>query len=198
MEYREAVDSILQVGRALFEEKIVAYHQGNVSIRLSDSEILITRHGAPLGFLAESDIVKVEIETGEVDQKSGSTDPSAELPVHLGHYRRNPAGGIIHAHPLMGTILSLHRERIELIDLEGQYYLGVVPVIQATLETVLTEDNRNQTIEALQEYPLVMVQGHGCFASGTDLHDACKFVASFEHGAKILYYANLEYHERRD
>ena len=187
----EAVESILQVGRGLYEESLVAYHQGNVSVRLNESELLITRHGAPLGFLSESDIVAVKIESGEVDPGSGDAEPSAELPVHLALYRSNPAGGVIHAHPLMGTILSLHLDRIEPIDLEGQYYLGVAPVIKATLETVLTEENRRQTVSALQDHPLVMVQGHGCFASGTDLHDACKFVASFEHAAKICYYSKL-------
>jgi L-fuculose-phosphate aldolase len=69
---------------------------GNASLRLGDT-MIITRSGAPKGFLAPGTLTTMNIVSG---QTTGPGTASTEAAVHLEIYRRVPgAHAILHTHP---------------------------------------------------------------------------------------------------
>lgn len=182
---------MLQIGKVLYSENLVGFHSGNISMKISEAEAIITRHDAPLGYMTESDLITVRIEENEKDVQQCDPTPSSELDVHLEAYRQTKAGAVIHAHPLIATVLSLHMDMITPIDMNAQYYLKEIPVVHSTLETNSSQEIKEKIIEKMKNNVIIMVSGHGCFASGKDIEEVCKYLTIFEHACKILYYSIL-------
>lgn len=69
---------------------------GNASARLGDA-MVITRSGAPKGFLVPGNLTTMDIASGAT---TGPDQPSTEAAVHLEIYRRVPgARAVLHTHP---------------------------------------------------------------------------------------------------
>jgi ribulose-5-phosphate 4-epimerase/fuculose-1-phosphate aldolase len=82
-------------GRALFSLGLVRGSEGNLST-WDGRRLVITRTGSELARLADDDVLE-----GSLDDPPASA--SSDLAIHLGTYRANGAGAIVHAHP-SGTI----------------------------------------------------------------------------------------------
>jgi L-fuculose-phosphate aldolase len=174
--YGILIDEFLSVGMALSEERLISYSSGNLSVIVhgptpEENRILITRTGAPLGYLEGIDDAVIAGMEGEVE------GASLELPVHRAIYKVRPdAHAIVHAHPITGIALSLSMDTISLADLEGTHILGDVPVVQSS----------DGIAAGMKGHRLVMLKGHGCFAVGQSLTEALAYVSTFEHSARIL------------
>ena len=120
-----------EIGRDLYVAGLISSHGGNMSVRLGD-KVVIKRRGAMLGRLKPHDL----IETGLYKPDSGVILASTELIVHRAIYLSTPALAVIHAHPRTAIALSLSREEIVPIDVEGSYLLKKVPVIEVELPQV--------------------------------------------------------------
>ena len=69
----EPVQDLLAVGRLLWEAGLVSSHGGNMSVRLPDGQLLITRTGAMLGRLDAGDLVTVAADGSSEGQPSMDT-----------------------------------------------------------------------------------------------------------------------------
>ncbi|HWJ04110.1 MAG TPA: aldolase [Verrucomicrobiae bacterium] len=172
-----------QIGRDLFLQGLNSSHSGNMSIRLGD-RLVITRRGSMLGRLKESDL----IETGLDKNDSHITLASTEIGVHRSIYKNTAALAIVHAHPVYATALSLVDEEIIPIDSEGQYMLHRIPVLSFE-HTVGSEEVARILPEYLKEYKVVMIRGHGSFATGQLIEEAYQWTSSLENISKIIYLA---------
>ncbi|MEW5866893.1 MAG: aldolase [Bacillota bacterium] len=168
------------VGADLFNQGITSSHGGNLSVRIGD-RILITRRGSMLGHLRDDDI----IETGLERNDSGITLASTEIGVHRAIYQKTSALAIVHAHPVHAVVCSLEMDEIVPIDSEGSYLLHRVPVIAAE-HTVGSTEVARLASEALQEYKIVMLRGHGCFSTGQLLEEAYQWVSTLEVAARMI------------
>ena len=74
---------IIECGKLLFERRLISGWGGNLSCRAGRSGYLITGQHAPLGFLAQSDLVRLD-RNGVAAQKSRK--PSSETPMHMAVY----------------------------------------------------------------------------------------------------------------
>ena len=96
--------AIIAVGRKLAQRGLVVATDGNISARLSRSEILITRRGSVKGELAARDVIRWKVE----ESPAPGARVSSEYRLHREVYRRRPnAGAVIHAHPPCAVALSL-------------------------------------------------------------------------------------------
>ncbi len=170
-----------QIGRDLFHQGLNSSHSGNMSIRLGD-RLVITRRGSMLGRLKESDL----IETGLDKNDSHITLASTEIGVHRSIYKNTSALAIVHAHPVYATALSLVDEEIIPIDSEGQYMLHKIPILSFE-HTVGSEEVARVLPEYLKEYKVVMIRGHGSFATGQLIEEAYQWTSSLENISKIIY-----------
>ena len=168
------------VGRELFERGLIASSGGNLSIRLGD-RIIITRRGSRLNCLEEHDV----IETG-LDKNDRCTPlASIELPVHRAIYQKTAARAIVHAHPPYAVALSLVENEIVPSCPDGLSLAGRVPVLGWNME-VKPGGLAELISKTLEEHRVVMVHGHGSFASGQLLEEAYNCTTALEESCHIL------------
>jgi L-fuculose-phosphate aldolase len=117
-----------QAGRDLYRQGMMAGSAGNLSVRLGEERVLITRSGAHKGRLRSDDLLVIDLE-GRI--LSGTGQPSTETPLHLAIYRRHAwAGAVVHAHPPKATALAAAHLPIPLETLpEGLFALGALPTV---------------------------------------------------------------------
>jgi L-fuculose-phosphate aldolase len=176
--------SLLQfqtVGRDLFTSGLVCGTSGNLSIRMGD-RMLISRRNSGLANLQEQDL----IETGIYKNDRFTPMASSELPVHRAIYKITSAGAIVHAHPSYAVALSLTENEIIPSDEEGNASIGCVPIIGPYTQGIVPGELSNEIGQALQTGRIVMVRGHGSFATGQILEEAYDITAAFEESCKIL------------
>jgi L-fuculose-phosphate aldolase len=163
-------DALREVGRMLWQAGLVSSHGGNMSLRLPDGGMLITRTGAMLGRLGDGDLVTV----GGGGSSGG--EPSMDTPVHRAIYEATGAGAVLHAHPRHAIALSLVLDELAPADAEGKLRLGAVPVVEA--------DSIGQ---ALARSPVVLARGHGSYAHGDDVWQALMWTSVLEESAQVLW-----------
>ena len=169
------------VGHDLFTRGLISSHTGNLSIRLGE-RIIITRRGSMLNCLQEHDL----IETG-ISRNSRSTPlASTELAVHRAIYREAQALAIVHAHSPHAVALSLTETEIVPQGAEGLSVVGTVPVVGWHMEAK-PKDLANIIAQALKQHRVIMVHGHGSFATGQLLEEAYNYTTALEESCQVLY-----------
>ncbi|MFC1914116.1 aldolase [Chloroflexota bacterium] len=174
------LDQFQTVGRDLFARGLVSSHSGNMSIRLGD-RIVVTRRGSMLNCLHEGDV----IETGIFRNTRTTPLASVELPVHRAIYQKTQAQAIVHAHPPYAMALSLTEMEIEPNTVEGISAIGKVPVLGWNME-VKPGGLAGIIAQVLEQQRIVMVRGHGSFATGQLLEEAYNFTTILEESCQIL------------
>lgn len=95
MIWGEARDQLVAVGERLAAAKLVRHSEGNLSLRIDETRLLVTATGSDLGRLEPTDLVEVDLEASAVPARATS-----EVRLHIEIYRRRPdAAAIVHAHP---------------------------------------------------------------------------------------------------
>jgi L-fuculose-phosphate aldolase len=174
-----------EIGRDLYAANMISSHGGNMSIRLGD-RVIIKRRGAMLGNLKEHDL----IETGLEKNDSGVALASTELLVHRTVYMNTPALAIVHCHPRTAIAFSLSRDELVPIDNEASYFLKKVPVVTEEFASGTPEMAR-KVAKALQNYKIIMLRGHGSFATGQTLDEAFHWSSTLEESCQIELAAKL-------
>jgi L-fuculose-phosphate aldolase len=168
------------VGHDLFTRGLVSSNTGNLSIRLGE-RIIITRRGSRLGCLEENDL----IETGISKNDRATPLASEELPVHRAIYQQTSAQAIIHAHPPHAVALSLTETEIVPSDAEGFSIAGPIPVLGWHME-VTPGGLADIIAQALAQFRIVMVHGHGSFAIGQLLEEAHNYTTVLEESCRVI------------
>jgi L-fuculose-phosphate aldolase len=168
------------VGHDLFAQGLVSSHSGNLSIRLGE-RMIITRRSSQLGCLGEHDL----IETGIARNNRNTPLASTELAVHRAIYQQTSASAIVHAHPPHAIALSLTKTELVPSDAEGLSIIGQVPVLGWHMEVKLG-GLADIIAQALRQYRIVMVHGHGSFAVGQLLEEAHNCTTTLEESCRVI------------
>src|SRR5262245_32773921 len=100
---------IVRICERLHARNMLAAADGNISVRLSDDEILITPSGIAKGFMNPDQMAVINIK-GEV--LSGK--PSTERLMHLEIFKTCPkAVAVVHAHPPTAIAWSIAEPKLE-------------------------------------------------------------------------------------
>jgi L-fuculose-phosphate aldolase len=159
-------------GRTLANRGLISGSSGNLSVRLQ-GRIVITRHGSLLSDLTSEDLIETSFEPGD-----GATHMASwELPVHRAIYSGTTALAIVHAHPPNSVTLSLIDKMLELPE-EVSVVGAKTGIVAGILAAEITRD--------IKKHPLVMVKGHGSFAVGNTLEEACVLTITFEENCTRL------------
>ncbi|MBN1966395.1 MAG: class II aldolase/adducin family protein [Anaerolineae bacterium] len=173
------------IGRDIYVGQLTSSHGGNMSVRVGD-RIIIKRRGAQLGRLKIEDFVEVPL----YGNNSGIMRASSELIVHRAIFQKTPALAVIHCHPRTAITVSLSRDEIIPIDVEGSYLLHKVPVI-ATEHSSGSQEMADLLSDMLSEYKVVMQRGHGVFSIGQTLEEAFHWISAVEEACDIILEAKL-------
>ncbi|MDP4279610.1 MAG: aldolase [Dehalococcoides mccartyi] len=179
----ETLSWFIQTGKLLFSRGLVSSHSGNLSQRQQD-KLYITRTGSSLPLFAETDLILTGIDYD--DQFTPLA--SSELPVHRAIYRRTAAKAIVHAHPPYAAALSLLEAEIIPDCGEGLYCMGAIPVIGFG-ERVHPGGMAEEAARALENRKVIVVAGHGSFATGETIEEALKYTFALEEMCQVTYLA---------
>lgn len=180
------------IGRDIYVAGLTSSHGGNLSVRVGN-RIIIKRRGAQLGRLKFEDFIETKLDS----QDSGITRASTELIVHRTIYQKTSALAVIHCHPRTAIALSLSRDEIIPIDVEGSYLLHKVPVVAAEFASG-SQEMADLVADTLREYKLLMLRGHGVFSTGQTLEEAFHWVSCLEEACDIILETHLFGEERKE
>src|SRR3990167_10121795 len=96
---------MVEICRWMYEGGYIASTDGNVSVRLSGSTLLVTPSGVPKGHLTADQLIVTDLE-GNVLRGRGR--PSSEIKMHLKVYEvREDVSAVVHAHPRVCLAFSV-------------------------------------------------------------------------------------------
>ena len=155
--------------RLLVELGLLEFKGGNLSARIGENDMLITRRSAVKGLPAEEEIVRTSVWSVEDD---GALEASSALEVHRAIYQKTNARAVVHAHPSKTVSLSFFRDALVPIDENGLLYLR--PKVSVVAPPSLFGWNlaAEEMAECLQAENVVVQKWHGTFAKGRDLAEA--------------------------
>lgn len=178
-------DEIINIGKRLYNLRLVVAHSGNLSARIDDSNILITATGTSLGSLTYDDIIKIDLGS---EEGAGNKRVTTEFPLHALVYKNFPHRIIIHCHPtLINAYFAVYPE-LKALTFETKLYLGNVPVVEQDTPSITRPQD---VIEALRANNLVAVKNHGVVSVADKFSDALYLIESLEEAVKLAATARL-------
>lgn len=157
---------VIHWARLLFERRLISGWGGNLSCRSGKDHFLITGQHAPLGFLEQKHLVRIDNKGAPFEKNQ---KPSSETPLHLAVYADTDAEVVVHVHPPKVIGFSLVHERFVPLSFEEKYTIGDVPIIAQDTPTVTRPE---RIVEELKYHPVVIIKGHGTVAIGSNFQDA--------------------------
>jgi len=162
---------------------------GNISLRLADGRIAITRSGFHKGFIPEDGVMAVDLDGRPEDS---NLRPSAETGLHCGIYRRfASAGAALHGHSVPATVLSRQAgDAITLADYELLKAFPGLPTHEVAIRLPVLDND--QDIERLQSRvtriwdaapqapPGYLIRGHGVYVWADDMPGALMRLEALE------------------
>lgn len=157
-------------------------HSGNASIRREDTYCV-----TPTGACADT-LRAEELKCGNLSAHPPE-GASLDAELHRQVYLHNPSAmAVLHSHAPHLVALTMSGKDYVPEDFEGQYYFGVIRVVDLPYDLVIQEAPM-VVGEMLKELPLVVVRGHGIYAQGKDLNQAYKWICSAELSARTSWLA---------
>ncbi|MEU2779747.1 class II aldolase/adducin family protein [Streptomyces sp. NPDC007162] len=156
---------------------------GNVSVRVGD-RVAVTATGAVLAHLTAGQVTVVDL-SGEV--VAGTLQPTSELDLHLGVYRRFGAGAVVHTHAPMATALSCVLDELPCIHYQLLTLGGAVRV--APYATFGTPDLAESVLTALAGRSAALMANHGSVTIGPTLDKAVENALLLEWACGVYQHA---------
>mgnify|MGYP001162864345 FL=1 len=175
-DFVRGAQDIVHAGQRMDARGWVPATAGNISCRLSDGRIAITRSGCHKGFLGESDVITVDL-AGQPHQPHNR--PSAETLLHCQVYRLLPdVGAVLHGHSVASTVLSMTEPSPALVlhDYEVQKVFEGQSTHDASVRVPLFANDQDIARLAREVEPHFadmpagyIIRGHGVYVWGRNM-----------------------------
>jgi len=183
MEYLSEREQLVKAGLRLLHEGLVSRTWGNISIKVNDSEMLVTPSGKFYEEVTPHDMVLVNFRTNEYKSE---IKPSSEFKMHSGIYNdRKDVNAIIHTHQMnASTCAAARREVPPVLDDLAQIIGPSVRVAEYALPS--TNKIVKATVKALKGRNAALMANHGAVCVGRDLDEAFVVCEVLEKGCKAF------------
>jgi L-fuculose-phosphate aldolase len=184
MDRKQVIDTLIHVGRRLYERELVAGIDGNLSCRLPGGEFLITATGTHLGFLTSDDFAVVD-----PMGRPRSGKPSSEYQVHMVIYHHCPnARYVFHAHPPTAVAWSLRDPMPDELpsDLLPEVHLGIGRIPVVPYATPGTRELAQTLVPYLPKHQSLILARHGAVSWGDHAGQTLGCMEQIEHVARIV------------
>ena len=215
--FQPAADSLKQLKNRVFlankelvQHGLVVLTWGNASALSDDrTQVVIKPSGIDYDGMTADDMVVVDLDGNVLD---GKWKASSDTPTHLYLYRHFPnIGGIVHTHSRWATMFAQARREIRCFGTtHADHFHGPVPLTRALTRSEVETDYEKNTgaviIERFtdvsqrfpipnhvakpispDEFPGVLVAGHGPLTWGPDVEAAVKNAVALEDIAQIAF-----------
>jgi L-fuculose-phosphate aldolase len=178
-----ARERVAAASRRLAAEDLVLGTAGNVSERVGD-RVAVTATGATLRELCAEQVVLVDLAGNLLE---GEREPTSELALHLGIYRRYGAGAVVHTHSPLATALSCVLDELPMIHYHLLALGGTIRV--APYATFGSAELAVATLDALEGRRAALMANHGQVAHGGDLPGAVEAAELLEWACLVYWHA---------
>ncbi|MBB2197355.1 MAG: methylthioribulose 1-phosphate dehydratase [Gluconacetobacter sp.] len=171
-----AVQDVIAAGRRMDRFGWVPATAGNISRRLPDGRIAITRSGGHKGCLTQEGVIEVGMDGKAVHP---GDRPSAETLLHCQLYAHDPAiGAVLHGHSVASTVLSMATAdgALTLADYEVQKVFEGQTTHDASVRVPVFDNDQDIarlcTVVALElgRMPAgYIIRGHGVYVWGATM-----------------------------
>ena len=184
MNEADARESIVEMGRSMFERRLTFGSSGNISMRIDDGW-LMTPTGSSLGRLDPARLSKLD-DTGKL---TGGDEPTKESFLHLAMYReRAKAGAVVHLHSTHSVAVSCldgidHDDVLPPITAYYVMRVGKLPLIPyyAPGDKALGE----AVGKMAAKHNAVLLANHGPVVAGSSLAAAVDAMEELEETARL-------------
>ncbi|MFD8815993.1 class II aldolase/adducin family protein [Streptomyces sp. NPDC059627] len=175
--------AVADVCRRLGAAGLLIGTAGNVSVRVGD-RVAVTATGAVLAQLTAGQVTVVDLDGKAV---AGTLQPTSELDLHLGVYRRYGAGAVVHTHAPMATALSCVLDELPCIHYQLLALGGTVRV--APYATFGTPELAESVLAALDGRSAALLANHGSVTVGPTLDKAVENALLLEWACGVYQHA---------
>jgi L-fuculose-phosphate aldolase len=169
---------VCDAGRQLLREGLVARTWGNVSMRVNDTQMMITPSGRPYDELTPNDMVLVDIYTLKYE---GKIKPSSELKLHCQVYKnRAHIRAVIHTHQMNASIVAAAQMEVEVIDETHQKILGGTRIKTAPYALPNTKKITVESERAIEQANAALMANHGVVCIGENLENVFEVARTLE------------------
>jgi len=172
----DVAEAVVAAGRRLGERGLIVAAEGNLSVRLDETSLLITPAGRRKDELSPTDLVRMPMEPAGSGPPASGPRPSSDLAIHRAVYAVRPdVGSIVHAHLPASLALTLAGEVPDPSVLpETALLLRRLPFVP--FAPAGSEELARRIAEALSEgrppAGAVLLERHGAVAVGDWLDQA--------------------------
>src|SRR5213082_3268592 len=179
---------IVNVGKMLHQRGYIAACDGNLSVRLSRNEVLVTPTAMSKGAMKSADLVVVDMEGRKL---KGRREVTSEIGMHLLIYRMRPdVNAVVHAHPRTATGFAASGIALnQPLVCEVVIGLGQIPL--APYGTPGTPELAETLKPLIPDYDAILMANHGVVTYGADLQSAYMKMETVEHFAQIALVSHL-------
>ncbi len=174
---------ICDIGHRIYSKGFAAANDGNITVRISDNEVLCTPTMHCKGYLKPDDICTIDM-TGK--QIAGRLKRSSEALLHLEIYKqRSDIKSVVHCHPPHATAFAVAREPIPQCVLpEVEVFLGDVPITK--YETPGGQAFADTIIPFVDKCNVMILANHGTVSFGEDVQKAYWWTEILDAYCRIL------------
>jgi len=183
-------NAILECGRICYERGLMTSNDGNISIRLDSSRVLITAAGVCKGRMEAGDLLIIDM-NGQVIISWKGLRPSSETPMHLEVYKQRPdIYAAIHAHPVYATTLTVANQTFP-DDILPEVALTLKKVPITAYATPSSHQDAEVVRPLIRDHDALLLRQHGSLTVGRDLNQALIHLERLEHVAQVFWHAQM-------
>jgi L-ribulose-5-phosphate 4-epimerase len=184
--YESEKREIINAGLALKEYNLIALSGGNVSMRLSNGQLLVTPSGMAYDGMVEDDVVVMDIDGNVVE---GGRRPSVDSLALLHIYRKmDRVNAIIHTHQVYATAISLVFDKVpNAVTTLANACAGEVNV--APFSSAASLQMGVETVDHIGDSNAVILKNHGVITVGGSLKEALYAAVYLEDAVKTYFVA---------
>jgi L-fuculose-phosphate aldolase len=177
-------EQVADASRRLAAAGLVLGTAGNVSARGDDDLVAITPTGAVLKTLEPEQVSVIDTDGNLVD---GELEPTSELDLHLGVYRRYGAGAVVHTHAPWATAIGCVADELPCVHY-GMLLLGG-NVRVAPYRTFGTPELAEVVLDALDGHTAALMANHGAVNYAADVDAAVEAALLLEWACEVYWRA---------
>ncbi len=174
---------ICEIGHRIYFRGFAAANDGNITIRVSETEVLCSPTMISKGFMKPEDICLIDMEG---KQLAGHRKRSSEALLHLAIMKARPdVKSVVHCHPPYATAFAVAREPIPQCVLpEVEVFLGDVPITQ--YETPGSQPFADTILPFVHKANVIILANHGTVSFGETVERAYWWTEILDAYCRIL------------
>ena len=172
----------------LHDRGFIAACDGNLSVRLDNSRVLVTPTGMSKGMMRPLDLAVVDLAGRKL---KGRREVTSEIGMHLLIYRLRPdVHAIVHAHPRTATGFAAAGIALDQ-PLVCEVVIGLGQIPLAPYGTPGTPELAAALKPLVPQYDAILMANHGVVTYGSNLQSAYMKMETVEHFAQIALVSHL-------